>query len=167
MAVQSARAAGLDVPDHTLQLARQYLDLVAYDDGATYAYQQGGGPTPTMTAEGLLCRMYLGWQRHEPGLEAGVAYLMDRLPAPRRADYYYWYYATQVVHHVGGRQWQRWNRTIRNLLVDTQRTRGQDAGSWPARGQHNAGELYSTSLAVCTLEVYYRHAPIFRRMVLE
>lgn len=167
MALQSARAAGLEVPNHALELAHQFLDLVGSDDGATYAYQQGGGPTPTMTAEGLLCRMYLGWQRQEPALDAGLDYLMDRLPAPGQADYYYWYYATQVVHHVGGRRWERWNREIRNTLVDTQRTRGRDAGSWPARGHHNVGELYSTSLAICTLEVYYRHAPIFRRIIFD
>jgi hypothetical protein len=41
------------------------LDLVEDDNGAIYAYQQGGGSTPTMTAEGLLCRMYLGWQRQD------------------------------------------------------------------------------------------------------
>ena len=167
MALQSARAAGLDVPDEALQLAHQFLDLVEDDNGATYAYQQGGGSTPTMTAEGLLCRMYLGWQRQDPALDAGINYLLDRLPTPAQTDYYYWYYATQVVHHTGGRRWERWNRAIRNTLVDTQRTRGSDAGSWPARGHHNAGELYSTSLAICTLEVYYRHAPIFRRIVLD
>ena len=167
MALQSARAAGLDVPDQVLQLAQQYLDLVARDGGATYAYQQSGGPTPTMTAEGLLCRMYLGWQRQESALDKGLDYLMDRLPSPGQVDYYYWYYATQVVHHIGGHHWTQWNRAIRNTLVDMQRTRGRDAGSWPARGHHNAGELYSTSLAICTLEVYYRHAPIFRRIDLE
>ena len=33
-----------------------YLDGVQQRDGALYAYQTGGSPTPTMTAEALLCR---------------------------------------------------------------------------------------------------------------
>ena len=47
--------------------------------------------------------------------------------------------------------------------------RGRDAGSWDPDGPHasTGGRLYVTSLAVCTLEVYYRHAPIFRQIDLR
>ena len=168
MALQSARMAGLYVPEPTLQLAHQYLDLVSRDNGATYAYQRGRPPTRPMTAEGQLCRIYLGWQRTNPALSDGVEYLLDELPTDkRRPNYYAWYYATQVMHHLGGKPWHQWNRSIRNTLVNMQETRGRDAGSWPNNGRQGAGRLYSTALAVCTLEVYYRHAPIFRRIDLD
>ena len=32
---------------------------------------------------------------------------------------------------------------------------------------HRGGRLYMTSLAVCTLEVYYRHLPLYRPAALE
>ena len=61
MALQSARAAGLRVPAETFESAAHYLDSVAHDEGARYAYQPRLNPTHVMTAEALLCRLYLGW----------------------------------------------------------------------------------------------------------
>ena len=71
--------------------------------------------------------------------------------------------------HAGGEAWHKWNSRIREILVDSQDSRGHQAGSWAPRGGHagSGGRLYMTSLAVCTLEVYYRHLPIFRRIDLK
>ena len=70
------------------------------------------------------------------------------------------------MHHAGGREWERWNFLMRDALVNTQEKQGELAGSWAPRGEHASagGRLYMTSLAVCTLEVYYRHLPIFRQI---
>ena len=170
MALQSARAAGLTVPSDTLDLADQYLETVQTADGAFYAYQPGREPTHVMTAEALLCRMYLGWTLDHPGLQLGIRELVHEFPPDGDdPDFYYWYYATQAAHHVGGRLWNRWNERLRDAVVTLQRTRGRDAGSWDPDGPHasTGGRLYVTSLAVCTLEVYYRHAPIFRQIDLQ
>jgi hypothetical protein len=82
---------------------------------------------------------------------------------------YYWYYGTQVMHHYGAPQWERWNMKMRNVLTEKQATSGRDAGSWNLGGRHDAsgGRLYMTAIATCILEVYYRHAPIFRQIELE
>jgi hypothetical protein len=58
---------------------------------------------------------------------------------------------------------------MRDILVQTQEKRGHEAGSWHPHGGHAhvGGRLYMTALAVCTLEVYYRHAPIFRQIALD
>ncbi len=171
MALQSARAAKLTVPETTLKLADQFLDSVAQQDGAQYGYQPGRASTETMTAEGLLCRVYLGWNKQQnPQLADGVKWLNDNhLPNARKTNMYYWYYGTQVMHHYGGPQWERWNREMRNVLTETQISSGKDAGSWNTGGPHGGagGKLYMTSLATCTLEVYYRHAPIFRQLKLD
>lgn len=167
MALQSARVAGLKVPEETFELAGQYLDRVQSGDGFSYSYQRGRSPTHVMTAEAMLCRMYSGWTFDDPGLSEGVTRLVDRFP-PKRSDtnIYYWYYASQVMHHAGGVDWERWNRRLREILVQTQEKSGHEAGSWNPRGPHAqaGGRIYMTSLAICTLEVYYRHAPIFRRL---
>jgi len=171
MALQSARVAHLTVPETRLELAGQFLDSVQHEDGAKYSYQRGRGPTETMTAEGLLCRMYLGWnKRDNPAMVDGVNYLASHhLPDHRKVNVYYWYYATQVMHHFGGPQWQKWNLRMREALVRLQETGGQNAGSWAPAGPHGGagGRLYMTSLSTCTLEVYYRHAPIFRQIKLD
>jgi len=167
MALQSARAARLNVPVEAFELSSHYLDSAQFRDGALYGYQPGHRPTPTMTAESLLCRIYLGWTKQDPPLMEGIRYLLETDPPnPDRPNVYYWYYGTQAVHHVGGAEWERWNFLMRDALVNTQEKQGASAGSWAPRGEHASagGRLYMTALAVCTLEVYYRHLPIFRQI---
>ena len=174
MALQSGRAAFLTVNDSTLQLAGHYLDSAEFDDrtGFGYSYQpRGGHRNQAMTAEGLLCRMYLGWTFHDRReLQRGVDTLVEQhMPSKDRPDVYYWYYGTQVFHHAGGEAWDKWNNRMRDILVETQEKRGPDAGSWPVLGPHAApgGRIYVTSLCTATLEIYYRHAPIFRQIKLD
>jgi hypothetical protein len=84
---------------------------------------------------------------------------------------YYYYYATQVMHHFGGQAWQRWNPLMRDYLVAAQdhgTTPGHphQRGSWDPTGDAFApqgGRLMVTSLSILTLEVYYRHLPLYRR----
>jgi hypothetical protein len=169
MALQSARSANLTVPDEAWGMADLYMDSVQHRSGALYSYQARGGPTPVMTAEGLLCRMYLGWQKDRPGLVNGVEFLtQNHLPSNNNPNIYYWYYGTQVMHHYGGREWDEWNTRMRDILVQSQERGGHAAGSWSPRGDHAGagGRIYMTSLATCTLEVYYRHLPIFRQIEL-
>jgi hypothetical protein len=171
MALQSARAANLNVPDRTLLRASAYLDSCQSDGGAQYAYMAGHAPTSVMSAEALLCRMYLGWNKKQrPALSRGAQLLVRRsLPNKHVPNIYYWYYATQTMHHFGGEEWETWNLHMRDVLTSTQETSGHAAGSWAPRGDHAAagGRIYMTSLAVCTLEVYYRHLPIFRQIKLD
>lgn len=172
MALQSARVAGLDIPQATFERAARFLDDCQTMDGALYSYMPDRryDPSAAMTAEAILCRMYSGWNLQNSNLGAGIDFLLARSP-PRWNDFniYYWYYATQVMHHVGGRRWKRWNLAIRDILVESQEKRGHEAGSWDPNGPHadSGGRLYVTALAVCTLEVYYRHAPIFRQIDLD
>ncbi|NIL96179.1 MAG: hypothetical protein GTO53_02500 [Planctomycetales bacterium] len=51
-----------------------------------------------------------------------------------------------------------------------QETSGHQAGSWPPSADPHgtaAGRLYTTAFATAILEVYYRHAPLFRQLELE
>ena len=124
-----------------------------------------------MSAEALLCRLYLGWERDDPRLMTGVSWLMaNHLPSEQDPNIYYWYYGTQLMHHYGGREWEKWNRALRDMLVSQQVKNGMHPGSWnPSSYEWGAqGErIFVTSMAVCTLEVYYRHLPLFEPIVLD
>ncbi|MEX2121386.1 MAG: hypothetical protein WD847_17465 [Pirellulales bacterium] len=166
MALRSGEMAYLGIPPDVFDKAAGFLDTVQVrPDRGLFGYLPGNQPTSAMTAEGLLCRQYAGWRADEPALAAGVDWLIqNHLPARGREDIYYWYYGTQVMHHVGGPAWQAWNEALRDLLVSMQETEGHEAGSWsPRRGfDYAGGRLYVTSLSICTLEVYYRHMPLYR-----
>jgi hypothetical protein len=168
MALQSARLAGLEVPSPTLERVKEFLDSVAREDGSRYAYQLRNGATVALTAEGLLCRQYLGWQRDDPRLQAGVDYLLANVPTWNDRNVYYWYYGTQVCHHMEGTAWQKWNSVTRQLLPERQEKRGAEKGSWNPAGDRwgTSGRLYVTCLSLYILEVYYRHLPIYQKGVL-
>jgi hypothetical protein len=169
MALKSAQMSGLSVPRDTLDGAGKFLNSVMMSDGSGYGYTS---PTnlPTTTAVGLLCRMYLGWNYKNPMLLAGVNTLKQYPPGSVNSMYYY-YYATQVMHHMGGEHWEAWNPKMRDSLIEKQ-DKGMDQkhahqkGSWsPANDAHGAqgGRVMQTSLSLLTLEVYYRHLPLYRR----
>ena len=162
MALKSGSLSYLRINPDTIRNAARFLDSVSADGGATYGYQQPGDGQAT-TAIGLLCRMYMGWKRDHETLVRGVAFLDEH--GPSKGDMYYNYYATQVLHHVGGEPWKRWNSKMRDQLIASQATRGHEQGSWYMRDRHGdrGGRLYCTALAAMVLEVYYRHLPLYKQ----
>lgn len=186
MALKSGELAGLSVPQETYAAVVRWLDraqgeqphLYRYNPDApdTPAQRHGRIPSPTMTSVGLLMRLYTGWRRDHPAMRAGGEYLRENLPGmsdladpvvSRRRDTYYWYYATQVMFHLGGDYWRVWNGQLHPLLVRSQILTGPDAGSWdpfrpvPDRWAAHAGRLYVTTMNLLSLEVPYRHLPLY------
>ncbi|MGC3969301.1 MAG: terpene cyclase/mutase family protein [Pirellulales bacterium] len=167
MALRSAQMAGLDVPEQVFKQSNKFLASVQKSDTqALFGYMPHSQATETMTAEGLLCRLYSGWRTDFGPLLRGADWLLkNHLPKAQDANMYYWYYASQTMHHLGGERWRKWNERMRPLLIELQEKEGHEMGSWtPTSDHHDAagGRLYMTALAVCTLEVYYRHLPIYR-----
>ena len=168
MALKSAHMAYLNVPPATVAGAVKFLDSVQADSGSKYGYT-GPGAGQATTSVGLLSRMYLGWKKDNPSLQRGVQYLAATKPS--RNNMYYNYYATQVMRHNEGEEWQNWNKEMRDWLVDSQGKQGHEKGSWMMKGgDHGAdvgGRLYCTSMATMILEVYYRHMPIYGKAAAE
>lgn len=166
MALESGRAGGLDVETPVMAKVTTYLDTAASFDGAGYGYQARSDPSPAMTAEGLLCRQYLGWDRTHPPMGQGLEALLYDAPFDLRdRDVYYWYYATQALHHFGGPLWSQWNNKMRVGLPRSQVKSGREAGSWAPQGDQwgsQYGRLYTTCLSIYCLEVYYRHMPLYQ-----
>ncbi|MFZ9793476.1 MAG: hypothetical protein ACO3F3_14175, partial [Gemmataceae bacterium] len=138
--------------------------------------------SPVMTAVGMLCRQYMGVNPRNPGLLKGVDILKKVHPGVNPAGYnmYQIYYATQVMHHMGGEAWDFWNlgpesngqrkNGVRDILISKQVNANKGkfmvAGSWePGTAGHaeSGGRLMATSLSMLTMEVYYRHLPLYRR----
>ncbi len=168
MALQSGRMSGLDVPVVTLDKISAFLDTATTDGGSKYAYIPGQSDTLSMTAEGLLCRQYLGWNHDDPRLNQGIQYVGDNPIRFAEMDVYYWYYATQALHHMGGKPWQDWNRVMRQAVPENQLQTGKEAGSWDPQNDthgHLGGRLYTTCLCIYMLEVYYRHLPLYKHNV--
>ncbi|MCG8584351.1 MAG: squalene--hopene cyclase [Pirellulales bacterium] len=175
MALQSARMAGLDVPDKSLDGIEGFLDKVQRSGGDYYTYEirPGSHTSPALDAVGLLGRQYFGAKRDDPQVLRVIDRLMRDHPLSYKAgnaeraghDVYYWYYLAQVAHHVGGERWRRWNEVMRVEVPKHQVTaHGRNKGSWdPAddRWGITSGRHYVTCLSIYLLEVYYRHLPLY------
>jgi hypothetical protein len=174
MALKSGMMAYLSVDHTVIEKAKGFLKSASSGTagslglGGQFTYAPGGGPTPVMTAVGLLCSQYMGTPRTDPAMVQGTAMLMGNQPDGGR-NVYYWYYGTQVMHNQPGPDWDTWNRKMRHALIDTQcKENNCAAGSWdPKKPSEDpwgkaGGRLYMTSLATLTLEVYYRYLPLYK-----
>ena len=184
MALKSGKLSGIDVKNRTFKLANKFLDSVSTDYGAYYGYQQKPVKNGdnfdrgyrARSAVGLLCRMYMGWDKDRQGIVDGVDWFSEMGPDTSKdpnvaVNMYYNYYATQVMKHYDGEKWRKWNLQMRDFLIDTQIKEGVAKGSWHfnpnGQFQGPAGRLYTTSLACLTLEVYYRYLPLYQEAATE
>ena len=133
------------------------------------------GPKPVGPALGALGRPF-------PDLNGMFAPTNnDYMPNVKNYGYYLWYNCTMAMFQVGGEPWKRWNDAVRDNLIRLQigdvteleekglRVIGGppgangivscERGSWRPEGDAFGswgGRVYTTALAVLTLEVYYR-----------
>jgi len=140
-----------------------------------------------LDAVGLLCHQYLGMAADDPFIERAGAVILANPPrwedettaAGPPSDkvalftgtnnYYYWYYANLALHQRRSRAWDRWHPQVKDLLCRIQERRGDNTGSWPplTYGGRTFGRVYSTALAILSLEVYYRYSPLYKETVDE
>jgi hypothetical protein len=163
-ALHSARLAGLDVPAETFDGAKKFLDKLETEKGDGYGYTTASVGRAT-TAEGLLGRVYLGAKSDDPKLQPAFDTLAKLAHANNAAPFtnnsYFMFFGTQAMFYRGGDTWKTWSDEVRDFLVKSQSTaEGKDRGSWFNESDQfgaNVGRLYQTTLAMLTLEVYYRY----------
>lgn len=203
MALKSGQFAGLDVPQETYDRFEQWLTRAqvkgnphqyAYNPYAkdTEEQRHGREASRSMTSVALLMRLYMGWDRERVEMQDGTDYILEQLPADGTSlerDTYYWYYATQVVRHMGGERWAAWNAKLHPLLIRTQVREPQRfqtnplagpdeiiednslVGSWdpltpvPDAWGITGGRIYVTTLNLLSLEVDYRLMPLYKNTV--
>jgi len=183
LALKSGELSGLPVPVGIYDKISHWLDTAQQSASTPYLYcynpyapdspeqRHGRVASKTMTAVGLLMRLYTGWRRDDPNFSRGTAYFLANLPSEGNArqserDTYYWYYATQVMAQAGGEKWLAWSDHLQPLLVKSQVQSGELAGSWDPllpiadRWGSQAGRLYVTAMNLLSLEVEYRKLPL-------
>ena len=182
MAMKACENAGVKPDKKSGKLAKEFVDSLMFGDGVRYGYERTGGGDikpaekdrlPSCTAIGNLLQMYFGRELEHPNLKSACQFLYDAGTSKRDvlakmgsfdSDVYYCYYSTLVLHHARSTQWKKWNQTVRNHLIRSQQKHGHEAGSWFFPDLHGnvGGRLYTTAMAVMTLEVYYRFMPLYQ-----
>ncbi|MEW4488136.1 hypothetical protein AB1L42_08640 [Thalassoglobus sp. JC818] len=179
MALHSGRVAEIPIEFQAFLLAEQFLNSVQETPHSESFYRyRPDFPAEesqrlSMTAEGLLCRQWLGWPSDYTPLRVGVRTLTDLKHEPqwasRRRNVYAWYYVAQVLHNLDSKEWDEWFGKTSQLIVENQTSSGSQRGSWhPKRPlgafqerSQDAGRLYLTAMCTLILETPIRHRPLY------
>ncbi len=158
-ALKSSTLAGVPAPSPTIDGVCRFLDRVQVRDGEGYGYL-AAQDRPCTSAIGLLCRIYTAWPQ-EAALDRGLTRLAKSGPEPEAV--YQNFYLSQALLLRGHPLWKRWNARNREQLIARQARVGHEKGSWSFADidTRPGGRLGHTSLALLTLEVYYRLLPIY------
>ncbi|MBN2475502.1 MAG: carboxypeptidase regulatory-like domain-containing protein [Pirellulales bacterium] len=178
LALKSAQEAGLEVSSRCIEDIRAFFRRMLREQNGRTWYRNDGyevkQESDATTGIGMLVRQFLFDETDAPVIGEAAAYLADL--AERSAaegvvesrglayrleyNYYTWYNCTLAMFHAGGEPWNRWNGIIRDTVVGLQRHDGCERGSWDpdTRWGDRGGRIYTTALAVLTLEVYYRYS---------
>jgi hypothetical protein len=170
LAMKAAKTSGLGVPEQRFNLARNWFDKATSPEGTVSAVLPGASRSATILSSawgrlGMACisRIYCGVQKDDDKTLAFIAKLAKELPAsrPDRPSYYLdVYFNTLTMQQMGGKPWDKWNRSLKEALLKTQGRGGCQNGSWnPSDDEHVfGGRIAATTLGSLALEIYYRYA---------
>lgn len=161
MALRSARNAGIKVPKETIDRAIAYVRSCQNSDGGFRYMSTSGTSLWPRTAAGVASLYYAGVYS-DNSIDRGLNYLQDSVNPDAggnsgEAHYFYGhYYAVQAMYLAGGKRWTTWWPNIRDEMISKQAA----TGGWM---DYQAGQAYSTSMALIVLQMPKRYLPIFQK----
>ncbi len=192
LALNSGRLSGLKIKPSAFRGIRNWLDgsqlLHSGQEGQSGAFAYRGSVSKTgqvqaskgtcggtMTAAGLMMRIYTGCKRSDRRCRAPAGLLLanftggPKLPensgerinsvTKYEEDIYFFYHASVPMFQMGGTYWKRWNLIAKKHLLPAQ-TRN---GSWPGVRCYSSTAM-ATALGAMSMEVYYRYLRIYDRV---
>lgn len=169
LALKTAHEAGIEVDGRTISRMRSFFRHHRLGARTVYMTPREQG-TDAIIGVGMLVDEFIAHNPRSSLVEAGASFLANKAALPwgeggalAPSDYYLWYNCTLAMFQAGGRPWERWNNSVRDHVIGRQ-LHGDacERGSWPPDDpwSDRGGRIYSTALAVLTLEVYYRFTRI-------
>jgi hypothetical protein len=159
----------------SIHLAVEEMKKSQNSETGMFPYSELDRGKLSITAVSVLCLEMAGMGR-DPAVKRGLQALKDadiNWQKPMDWPMYSWYYITQAKFHAGGGDWESWNQKFAREIVRNQ----NEDGSWTSAGQYlaeddhgkevNHGQVYSTTLAALTLQVYYRFLPSYKPVEIE
>lgn len=170
MSMVSAETAGIQIPQRHWDGARRWLQQVSMgSNGGLACYiPERRTASPSMTAEALVCRVFLRQGLHPATTEEATRFIAQFALQPEVArDLYFCYYASLALYQVQDPRWQQLNQLLSSSLTRSQRQSGSLAGSWDPNTKWGAtgGRVYTTAMAVLCLETSYRYLPVYELAV--
>ncbi|MFC1805996.1 prenyltransferase/squalene oxidase repeat-containing protein [Planctomycetota bacterium] len=186
MAIKSAQCAEtLDVPDHALERARTFLRNAKRNYGtSSYIVASPSPGSLAVTSIGMICRIFVEHEgEFDQEINGAATTLVQKETDGGKIIYggstkeltknlYYTYYSALAMYQVSEEHWRIWRKTyydaLRTAIVRQKFDQGGRyiRGSWaPAKYKwaKQGGRVYSTAMAVLSLEVPFRYLRVYRR----
>ena len=158
VALNSAKEAGISVPDATLEKAVKYVIYCQDKTSGGFGYSGPNGPGFARTAAGVMSLIMCG-RRDHPAVERGMRFLRaypDQKFSGGSHFLYANYYSIQCMYQMGDGNFDSYYPKIAASLLQKQ---NQQNGKWSIK----EGDTYSTAMAILILGVPYRFLPIYQR----
>jgi hypothetical protein len=165
MALQSAKSAGVKIPESNMKAADGFISsLASGKKKGLYGYLRPH-PTTSMTSVGMFC-MQQAESKNKERQNESARHMVTNLPTSNQklrgtGYYHYWYYGTMAMYLHGGDDWATWHDRITPVVLEKQNS----DGSWTPQGPRakHEGSVVTTAWATMALTVYYRCLPMLQR----
>jgi len=173
-ALRGARNAGFRIPKLMLRRAETYIHRSQHKSGGfIYSLRSGrvsfkdgsNEPTFAITAASTCVLNSLGTYRGK-NLERAIRYLEKWLPPTEQDVHFYYYghfYASQVMHQIGGSRDRRWRRAVLADLIARQEPDGRFARRGDSHVAGEDGAILNTAWALQVLTIDRGVLPIHER----
>ena len=167
LALKTAREAEIALDEQTMPRLVAFFDRELEPLTGRTHYMLSMFNTDALTGVGMLVDEFVLLKNDTRRIALAAPYLAEQAEdrwGPHKnsqADHYLWYNCTLAMFQAGGEPWRRWNAVVRDRVIELQEQGTKcRRGSWPPndRWGGTGGRIYTTALAVLTLEVYYRFA---------
>jgi len=175
MFLRSARNAGFDVPEQSIDAATKYVErcFLTRKDRNVYGYIVGNNSRSTraMAGAGILALAHAGRHQSKESIASGELILKHNFTQDNagqlfknstESDRYHYgvILCTQAMFQLGGKYWQQFFPPLVETLLANQ----QKDGAWPPeKADRQIGSCYSASLCILSLSVPSQLLPVFQR----
>jgi hypothetical protein len=164
VALRSAKNAGLDVPQKTLDAAVKYVKSCYRPEQGGFAYQPGQPAGFARTAAAIyslqVCGLY-----EDPMVKKGSQYLLKEFRDKGQEWWTYGnFYAAPAQYMQGTETWEKHYEMVKRPLLKRVTTKG-DLSFWerPMEGEREVGPVYTTAVFTMILAMPYHYIPLYQR----
>jgi hypothetical protein len=164
VAVRSAKNAGLDVPQATIDNAVKYVKRCQHPPSGGFCYQPGREPGFARTAAAIYSLQVCGLYDDEM-VHKGAEYLLKNERSNQEWFTYGNFYAAPALYMLGGQTWQTYYTKMKDLLLRNASVKG-DIAYWEPKldqGRGGVGPVYCTAVYTMILAMPYHYLPLYQR----
>lgn len=165
VALRSAKNAGIDVPQKTIDDAVRYVKRCYRPESGGFSYQANSSKDAgfARTAAAIyslqVCGLY-----DDPMVKKGSEFLVREFKE-RHVEYWTYgnFYAAPAQYMRGGEVWEKWYPMVKKPLLASVQTKG-DLYWWDQReGERHVGPVFCTAVYTMILAMPYHYIPLYQR----